>query len=203
MKQAAIFPRSRVTVVAVLNATPDSFSDGGRFVRDGAPVAVAAAVDAARAMLEAGAHVIDVGGESTRPGARPVPTAREIARTAPIVEALAKRFDAPISIDTRRADVAEAALEAGACAVNDVSGRTVCSRQGATSSYKAAMAPDAASADDGHAEEIETGEDDGDRQAGRGARQDGGRNPFVIAVEQDQDSVGGARSVGGCRARRE
>jgi dihydropteroate synthase len=122
LKQAAIFPRSRVTVVAVLNATPDSFSDGGRFVRDGAPVAVAAAVDAARAMLEAGADVIDVGGESTRPGARPVPTAREIARTAPIVEALAKRFDAPISIDTRRADVAEAALEVGACAVNDVSG---------------------------------------------------------------------------------
>jgi dihydropteroate synthase len=122
LKQAAIFPRSRVTIVAVLNATPDSFSDGGRFVRDGAPVAVAAAVDAARAMLEAGADVIDVGGESTRPGARPVPTAQEIARTAPIVEALAKRFDAPISIDTRRAEVAEAALAAGACVVNDVSG---------------------------------------------------------------------------------
>ena len=122
MKPAAIFPRSRVTIVAVLNATPDSFSDGGRFVRGGAPVAVAAAGDAARAMLEAGAHVIDVGGESTRPGARPVSAAQEIARTAPIVEALAKRFDVPISIDTRRADVAEAALAAGACAVNDVSG---------------------------------------------------------------------------------
>ena len=122
MKPAAIFPRTRVTIVAIVNATPDSFSDGGRFVRDGAPVAVAAAVDAIGAMLEAGAHVIDVGGESTRPGARPVPPAQEIARTAPIVAALAKRFDAPISIDTRRAEVAEAALAAGAVVVNDVSG---------------------------------------------------------------------------------
>jgi len=119
---SAIFPRGRVTVVGVLNATPDSFSDGGRLIRTGGAADVDAAVALAAAMVEAGAQMIDVGGESTRPGARETPEAVEIDRTAPIVEAIAKRFAVAISIDTRKAAVAEAALAAGARVVNDVSG---------------------------------------------------------------------------------
>jgi dihydropteroate synthase len=111
-----------VTIVAVLNATPDSFSDGGRFVGERGRVMVDAAVDAARAMLAEGAHVLDVGGESTRPGARELPAEVEMERAVPIVDALVKRFDTPISIDTRKAAVALAALDAGAALVNDVSG---------------------------------------------------------------------------------
>lgn len=118
---SAIFRRDRVTIMGVLNATPDSFSDGGRFVRD-ERVDTQAALDAAEALVRGGAHVLDVGGESTRPGADEVPAALEIARTARLVEALAKRFELPISIDTRKAEVAEAALESGASLVNDVSG---------------------------------------------------------------------------------
>jgi dihydropteroate synthase len=119
---AAIFPRNRVTIVGVLNATPDSFSDGGRFVHAGEHVDLTAAVDGATRLVRQGAHAIDVGGESTRPGAREVPVGVEIQRTAPVIAALAKRIDVPISIDTRKADVAEAALDAGARAINDVSG---------------------------------------------------------------------------------
>jgi len=119
-----IFPRDRVTIVAVLNATPDSFSDGGRFVSRREQVRVAPAVDAASGLLGAGAHVLDVGGESTRPGAREVPEEAERDRVVPLVEALSKRFDAPVSIDTRKASVAAAALDAGASLVNDVSGLT-------------------------------------------------------------------------------
>ena len=118
----AIFPRERVTIVGVLNATPDSFSDGGRIVSGEARVDLRAAVDAAAALLAGGAHVLDVGGESTRPGARAVPAEVEMLRVVPVIEAVAKRFDAPICVDTRKAGVARAALEAGACAVNDVSG---------------------------------------------------------------------------------
>jgi dihydropteroate synthase len=120
-----IFPADRVTIVGVLNLTPDSFSDGGRFVRsEGAAerVDVDAAVAAGAALARAGADWIDVGGESTRPGAAPVSEARELARTREVVEALAKSVAVPISIDTRHAAVAEAALAAGAQAVNDVSG---------------------------------------------------------------------------------
>jgi dihydropteroate synthase len=119
---STIFPRERVTVVGVLNATPDSFSDGGRLVGARGAVDVDAAVAAAARMIEAGAQMIDVGGESTRPGALEIPLATEIDRTAPVVEALAKRFAVAISIDTRKAAVAEAAVEAGARVVNDVSG---------------------------------------------------------------------------------
>lgn len=117
-----IFPRNRVTIVAVLNATPDSFSDGGQFVSQRGRLRLDEAVDAAGEMLNAGAHVLDVGGESTRPGAGEVPADVEQARVVPVVEALAKRFDAPISVDTRKAPVAAAALDAGASIVNDVSG---------------------------------------------------------------------------------
>lgn len=121
MHEATILSQDRVTIVGVLNLTPDSFSDGGRFVR-GDAVDVPAAVAAGRALVAQGADWVDVGGESTRPGAEAVPDAREIARVAPLVEALAKELAAPISVDTRKAAVAEAALAAGARIVNDVSG---------------------------------------------------------------------------------
>jgi len=119
---SAIFPPGRVTIVAILNVTPDSFSDAGRFARPGGRVDVERAVDAAALLVAEGAHILDVGGESTRPGARSAPADVEIERTAPVIEALAKRLDLPISIDTRKASVAEAALGAGARLVNDVSG---------------------------------------------------------------------------------
>lgn len=122
MFSRSIFPHERVTVVGVLNATPDSFSDGGRFVSGRGAIDVSALVDAGRALARAGAHVLDVGGESTRPGAEDVADAVEIARTAPAIEALAEAVDVPISIDTRKAPVARAALAAGARIVNDVSG---------------------------------------------------------------------------------
>lgn len=122
MGTAPIFPPDRVTLVGILNLTPDSFSDGGRLLRhDGAPD-LGAVVAAARALVDAGADVLDVGGESTRPGAVPVPEALEIARTRAVVEALAKELAVPLSIDTRKAAVAEAALLAGARVVNDISG---------------------------------------------------------------------------------
>jgi dihydropteroate synthase len=122
MAGAPILSSERVTIVGVLNATPDSFSDGGRFVDAAGTLDLEAALAAARALVAAGADVLDVGGESTRPGAEPVALAVEIARTRPLVEALAKELAVPLSIDTRRRVVAEAALEAGARIVNDVSG---------------------------------------------------------------------------------
>jgi dihydropteroate synthase len=105
-----------------LNVTPDSFSDGGRFMREGTTADVEAAALAAAALVRSGAHVIDIGGESTRPGAEATSVEVELARTVRVVEAVAKRVDVPISIDTRKACVAEAALAAGARVVNDVSG---------------------------------------------------------------------------------
>lgn len=105
----------RPRLMGILNVTPDSFSDGGRFL--GADAAVAQA----SAMAE-GAEIIDIGGESTRPGAVEVPVAEEIIRTVPVIRALREGgLSAPISIDTRKAPVAEAALQAGATIVNDVS----------------------------------------------------------------------------------
>lgn len=122
MVGATVFPRERVTIVGVLNVTPDSFSDGGRFLRGDGSVALDSLVATGLALVAEGAHVLDVGGESTRPGAAAVPAGLEIERTARVVEALAKATEAPISIDTRKAAVAEAALERGARVVNDVSG---------------------------------------------------------------------------------
>jgi dihydropteroate synthase len=122
MTQSTIFPQERVTIVGVLNLTPDSFSDGGRFVRAGADLDLEAAVAEAEALVASGAGMVDVGGESTRPGSREVPIDVEIARTRPVIEALAKSISVPIAIDTRKAPVAEAALEAGAAVVNDISG---------------------------------------------------------------------------------
>jgi len=106
----------RSCVVGILNVTPDSFSDGGRHATP------AAALAGARAMREAGADVIDVGGESTRPGAARPDEAEELRRVVPVVRAVAEATGLPVSVDTRRARVAEAALAAGAEIVNDVSG---------------------------------------------------------------------------------
>lgn len=106
----------RPVVMGILNVTPDSFSDGGELS------GVDDAVDRAASMVEEGAGLLDVGGESTRPGAPEVPPLREIERVVPVVEALARRFDVPVSVDTRKAEVARAALEAGVSVVNDVSG---------------------------------------------------------------------------------
>lgn len=103
-------------IMGILNVTPDSFSDGGRFQ------AVETAVAHARAMEADGADVIDVGGESTRPGHTPVEAEEEIRRVVPAIRALTSALSAPISIDTMKASVAAAALEAGACVVNDVWG---------------------------------------------------------------------------------
>lgn len=106
------------TLMGILNVTPDSFSDGGRFIETDAAVAQA------RSLLET-ADILDIGGESTRPGAAEVSVAEEIARTAPVIRALrAAGVSAPISIDTRKAEVAEAALDAGASFVNDVAALT-------------------------------------------------------------------------------
>jgi len=101
-------------VMGVLNVTPDSFSDGGRFLR--LPDAIAHA----EGLIAAGADIVDVGGESTRPGASPVSTDEELRRVLPVVEALAGSVR--VSIDTTKAPVAEAAIAAGATLVNDVSG---------------------------------------------------------------------------------
>ena len=103
-------------VMGVLNLTPDSFSDGGRFLDPEAAVA------RARALAEEGADLVDVGGESTRPGAPSVPAAEEIRRVVPVLERLrAAGFPVPISVDTSKPEVARAALAAGAAMVNDVS----------------------------------------------------------------------------------
>ncbi|MBU2361001.1 MAG: dihydropteroate synthase [Alphaproteobacteria bacterium] len=105
----------RPRIMGILNVTPDSFSDGGQFDSP------AAAIAQALAMQAQGADIIDVGGESTRPGAETVPDAAEVARTAPIIAALRAQSDVAISIDTRKAAVAEAAVAAGATLINDVS----------------------------------------------------------------------------------
>ncbi len=113
----------RPRLFGVLNVTPDSFSDGGQFLE------VRAAVEQGSRLVEEGADALDVGGESTRPsgrvygpGKRELPAEEEIARVVPVIRALRRRFDVPISIDSRKAAVAEAALDAGASLVNDVSG---------------------------------------------------------------------------------
>jgi len=100
--------------MGILNVTPDSFSDGGRYLHPDD------AVRHAEEMVRAGARLIDIGGESTRPGAVSVPADEERRRVVPVIAALAKRVSVPLSIDTSKADVAQAALDAGASMVNDV-----------------------------------------------------------------------------------
>jgi len=105
-------------LIGILNVTPDSFSDGGRFAERDAAVAHAERLKAD------GAQLLDVGGESTRPGASPLPAAEERARVVPVITELVRRGLGPVSVDTRNAEVARAALAAGAAVVNDVSGLT-------------------------------------------------------------------------------
>ncbi|HEX9775563.1 MAG TPA: dihydropteroate synthase [Actinomycetota bacterium] len=108
----------RTLVMGIVNVTPDSFSDGGSFLDS------AAAIEHGLSMVEQGADVLDVGGESTRPGAEPVPEAEEIRRVVPVIEGLSQALSGsasvPISIDTTKSAVARAALAAGASIVNDV-----------------------------------------------------------------------------------
>ncbi|RBW67673.1 dihydropteroate synthase [Bacillus taeanensis] len=106
----------KTLIMGILNITPDSFSDGGRFNE------VEQAVQRAKELIENGAHIIDIGGESTRPGAEKVGTDEELARVIPIIKAIRKELDIPISIDTYKAEVARQAVEAGANIINDIWG---------------------------------------------------------------------------------
>lgn len=108
-------PKRFPQVMGILNLTPDSFSDGGRYPD------LSQALARAERMLEEGADLIDVGGESSRPGSEPIEAAEEIRRTEPLIRALAARCQVPISIDTTKAAVARAAIDAGASMVNDIS----------------------------------------------------------------------------------
>ena len=105
---------TRPVVMGILNVTPDSFSDAGRYC------SVQAAVERALRMVQEGASIIDVGGESTRPGALPVEQSVELARVLPVIEAIAAQSDVAISVDTSKPGVMAAAVAAGACIVNDI-----------------------------------------------------------------------------------
>jgi dihydropteroate synthase len=116
-KEAVVLPiGERPLVTGILNVTPDSFSDGGRFD------SVDKAVKQAFLMASQGADIIDIGGESTRPGANPVSIDEELERVLPVIEVLQGKIDIPISIDTRKSEVAREACRAGATIINDVSG---------------------------------------------------------------------------------
>jgi dihydropteroate synthase len=106
----------RTLIMGILNATPDSFSDGGRFDE------VGAAVERAKQMAAEGADIIDIGGESTRPGYDPVPLEEELRRILPVIRAVREHVKLPISVDTYKAEAARQALEAGAHIVNDIWG---------------------------------------------------------------------------------
>ncbi|MBN2182684.1 MAG: dihydropteroate synthase [Sedimentisphaerales bacterium] len=101
-------------VMGVLNVTPDSFSDGGEFF------GTQKAIEHGLKMASDGAEIIDVGGESTRPGSEPVSTEQQIERVVPVIEALCKKIDIPVSVDTYNIEVAKAALDAGAAIINDI-----------------------------------------------------------------------------------
>jgi dihydropteroate synthase len=109
---------SRTHIMGILNITPDSFSDGGKYLD------VEQAIDQGLKLAENGADFIDIGGESTRPGSQPVLIEEEIRRVVPVVKALSKKVNIPISIDTYKPDTADAALKAGAVIVNDISAMT-------------------------------------------------------------------------------
>jgi dihydropteroate synthase len=106
----------KTLVMGILNVTPDSFSDGGKFY------SLDQALNQAETMITEGADILDIGGESTRPNSAQITTAEEIERVAPVIKEIARRFDIPISIDTTKAAVVEAALDAGAEIINDISG---------------------------------------------------------------------------------
>jgi dihydropteroate synthase len=118
-KLASLFhDQSRIVVMGVVNVTPDSFSDGGQFL------SADKAVDHALKLIDEGADIIDIGGESTRPGAERVENAEQLRRVIPVISRLASESTVPLSIDTSIAVVARAALSAGASIVNDISGLT-------------------------------------------------------------------------------
>lgn len=106
----------KVYVMGILNVTPDSFSDGGKFNQ------IEAALEHAEKMIQEGASIIDIGGESTRPGYTPISAEEEIERVVPLILGIKKAFEIPVSIDTYKPEVAEAALKAGADMVNDIWG---------------------------------------------------------------------------------
>ena len=108
--------RKETVVMGILNVTPDSFSDGGRFNT------IDTALQRAEIMVREGAKIIDVGGESTRPGHVPISSGEEIERITPVIEALTRELDCAVSIDTYKSDVAEAAVQAGAHIINDIWG---------------------------------------------------------------------------------
>ncbi len=109
---------SRTHVMGILNVTPDSFSDGGRYLN------IEQAIEHGRKLAEDGADFIDIGGESTRPGSESVSVEEEIQRVIPVIESLSKKISVPISVDTYKSDVAETALQVGATIVNDISAMT-------------------------------------------------------------------------------
>lgn len=115
-KRAALSNLSKPLLCAIVNVTPDSFSDGGKWLDPGR------AIEHALEMIEEGAGMIDIGGESTRPGSEPVSAEEEMARVIPVIRALRAVSDVPISIDTWKSEVARAAIEAGADIVNDITG---------------------------------------------------------------------------------
>lgn len=108
--------KNKTYIMGILNVTPDSFSDGGKYGE------VDAALFRAQQMIDEGASIVDIGGESTRPGYTMISVQEEIARTAPVIEAVKSRFDVPVSIDTYKSLVAEACAKAGADLINDIWG---------------------------------------------------------------------------------
>jgi len=116
LKRTTLVLGERTLVMGVLNVTPDSFSDGGKFF------SLDRAVEAALAMERAGADLLDIGAESTRPGSTGIPASEELARLLPVLQALRGQLRIPISVDTQKASVAEIALGAGAQILNDISG---------------------------------------------------------------------------------
>lgn len=106
----------RTFIMGILNVTPDSFSDGGKFD------SIKQAMDRVKVMIDEGADIIDVGGESTRPGHAVISDEEEISRVVPIIKAIKEKYDIPVSVDTYKSKVAEAALDAGADLINDIWG---------------------------------------------------------------------------------
>jgi len=124
--RARVLPLAdRVHIMGILNVTPDSFSDGGRYLNPDDAIA------RALGMVEQGADVLDLGAESSRPGAVPIDEEEERRRLLPIVEAVCRRVSIPVSIDTRKASIAERALDAGAAIINDISALRFDARMGA------------------------------------------------------------------------
>jgi dihydropteroate synthase len=124
----------KILVMGILNVTPDSFSDGGRYLDP------QTAVEQGLRMAEEGADIIDIGGESTRPGAQKVSLDQELQRVLPVIERLALKLKLPVSIDTYKSKVAEKALQAGASIVNDISGLNFDPEMaGTVSAYKAGL----------------------------------------------------------------